>query len=54
VSYTFGADEEFKLSAYGNNITDEREHIWRIISPLIAYKQWNEGTTYGVQFDYKF
>ena len=54
VSYTFGADEEFKLSAYGNNITDEREHIWRIISPLTAYKQWNEGTTYGVQFDYKF
>ena len=54
VSYIFGADDEYKVSVFGNNITDEREHIWRIIAPLVAYEQWNEGTTYGLQFDYKF
>ncbi|MDG2502726.1 MAG: TonB-dependent receptor [Porticoccaceae bacterium] len=54
VSYIFGADGEYKVSVFGNNITDEREHIWRIIAPLVAYEQWNEGTTYGLQFDYQF
>ncbi|MDG1311323.1 MAG: TonB-dependent receptor [Porticoccaceae bacterium] len=54
VSYIFGADGEYKVSVFGNNITDEREHIWRIIAPLVAYEQWNEGSTYGLQFDYRF
>jgi iron complex outermembrane receptor protein len=54
VSYIFGAEGEYKVSVFGNNITDEREHIWRQIGSLVAYEQWNEGTTYGLQFDYKF
>ncbi len=54
VSYTWGADGEYRVTAYGNNLTDQREYIWRVIAPLVAYEQWNEGTTYGLQFDYKF
>lgn len=54
VSYSWGADGEYRVTAYGNNLTDQREYIWRTIGGLVSYEQWNEGTTYGLQFDYKF
>ena len=54
IAYIWGADGEYRLTAYGKNLTDEREYIWRTIGGLVSYNVWNEGTTYGVQFDYQF
>jgi len=54
VTYTWGDDGQYRLAAFGKNITDERENTFGIIAPLLAYRVWNEGARYGLQFDYNF
>jgi iron complex outermembrane receptor protein len=47
-------DGRYRLTAYGRNITDERERVAVRIEPLVAWGQWNEGETYGVEFAVSF
>ena len=54
ITYAWGEGQKYRLAVFGKNLTDEREAIWRTIHPLLSFRQWNEGTTYGVQFDYGF
>ena len=53
LNYIWG-DGRYRLSAYGRNITDERERVAVRISPLVSWGQWNEGETYGVEFAVSF
>ena len=54
VAYIFGEDQQYRVSAYGTNLTDERESIWRTIQPLLAFRNYNQSRQWGVQFDYNF
>ena len=54
ITYGWGEGQKYRVAVYGKNLTDEREAIWRTIHPLLSFRQWNEGATYGVQFDYNF
>ena len=49
VSYAW-ADDRFRVSAFGRNITDEREQMIGRIGGLTTRGWWNEGATYGVEF----
>ena len=49
VSYAW-ADDRFRISAFGRNITDEREQMIGRIGGLTTRGWWNEGATYGVEF----
>ena len=53
VSYSW-ADEKYRVTAYGRNITDERERKVGRISPLTTRGWYNEGATYGVEFSASF
>jgi len=45
---------EYTISIYGRNITDEREQRWATIDPLTARGWWNEGESYGIEFSASF
>jgi iron complex outermembrane receptor protein len=53
LNYTWN-DGRYRVSAYGRNITDERERTAVRIVPLVSFGQWNEGETYGVEFAASF
>ena len=46
--------DEYTISIYGRNLTDEREQRWSTIDPLTARGWWNEGTSYGIEFSASF
>lgn len=54
VSYTWGDVRTYTLSAYGRNITDEREGQYAEISQLTGWSSWNQGENYGVEFSVSF
>ncbi len=49
VSYAWD-DDRYTVSAFGRNITDERERMVGRIADLTTRGWWNEGATYGVEF----
>ncbi len=53
VSYSW-ADERYRVSAYGRNLTDERELHVRMIGDITARGWYNEGRTYGVELSASF
>jgi iron complex outermembrane recepter protein len=53
VSYAW-SDERYRITAFGRNITDEREKQVARISPLTTRGYWNEGATYGVELSASF
>lgn len=48
-SYSW-AEDRYTISAFGRNITDERERMIGRIGGLTTRGWWNEGATYGVEF----
>lgn len=48
VSYSWD-DNRYRLSAYGRNLTDEREVTVARIGGLTAWGNWNEGQVFGVE-----
>ncbi len=50
ISYTFGEDGRYRVSAFGRNITDEREAGYAEIAQLVGWFTWNAPATYGVEF----
>ncbi len=53
VSYSW-ADEKYRVTAFGRNITDERERKVGRIGGLTTRAWYNEGATYGVEFQASF
>ena len=51
VTYSF---DNYSISAFGKNITDEREQRWSTIGGLTSRGWWNEGATYGIEFSAKY
>ena len=49
LSYAW-ADDRYRVSAFGRNITDETERMAGRIGGLTTRGWWNEGATYGVEF----
>jgi iron complex outermembrane receptor protein len=49
LSYIWG-DGRYRLTAYGRNVTDERERIVVRIPGLTTWGSWNQGENYGVEF----
>jgi iron complex outermembrane receptor protein len=54
VSYVWGEDDNYRLSVYGRNITDEREGNYAEIGGLTGWYSWNEPSNYGVEFAVSF
>jgi hypothetical protein len=48
------AEGKYRVSAFGRNMTDEREVLWATIGGLTTRGQWNEGATYGIEFNADF
>lgn len=48
------AEGKYRVSAFGRNMTDEREVLWATIGGLTTRGQWNEGSTYGIEFNADF
>ncbi|MEM7020664.1 MAG: hypothetical protein AAF512_25395 [Pseudomonadota bacterium] len=53
LSYAW-ADDRYRVTAYGRNITDERERRVGRIGGLTTRGWWNEGATYGVELSASF
>ena len=53
ISYIWG-DGRYRVSAYGRNMTDERERVVSRIPNLTSWATWNQGENYGVEFAYSF
>jgi iron complex outermembrane receptor protein len=53
VNYSW-SDGRYRVSAYGRNITDERERTTIRITDLTTWGQWNESETYGVEIAASF
>ena len=51
VTYSF---DNYSISVFGQNITDEREQRWSTIGGLTSRGWWNEGARYGVEFTAEF
>ena len=51
VTYSF---DNYSISVFGKNITDEREQRWSTIGGLTSRGWWNEGATYGIEFSAKY
>ena len=51
ISYSI---ENYSISAWGRNITDEREQRWATIGGLTSRGWWNEPSTYGVTLSASF
>jgi len=47
-------DGRYRLTAYGRNITDERERVVVRIPGLTTWGSWNQGENYGVEFAVSF
>jgi len=47
-------DGRYRLTAYGRNVTDERERIVVRIPGLTTWGSWNQGENYGVEFAASF
>ena len=50
VSYSFGEDGRYRVSAFGRNVTDEREGQFAEIGGLVGWYSWNRPASYGVEF----
>jgi iron complex outermembrane receptor protein len=50
VSYSFGEDARYRVSAFGRNITDQREGQFAEIGGLTGWYSWNRPASYGVEF----
>ena len=50
ISYSWGEDGSYRLSAFGRNITDEREGQYAEIGGLTGWYAWNRPASYGVEF----
>lgn len=48
------SDGRYRLSAYGRNVTDERERVVSRIPNLTSWATWNQGANYGVEFAVSF
>ena len=48
LNYIWG-DGRYRLTAYGRNITDERERVVVRIPGLTSWGSWNQGENYGVE-----
>jgi iron complex outermembrane receptor protein len=48
LNYIWG-DGRYRVSAYGRNITDERERVVVRIPGLTSWASWNQGENYGVE-----
>ena len=48
INYIWG-DGRYRVSAYGRNITDERERVVSRIPDLTSWASWNQGENYGVE-----
>lgn len=48
------ADARYRVSAYGRNISDERERVVTRIPGLTSWANWNQGENYGVEFAVSF
>ncbi|MEH6591815.1 MAG: TonB-dependent receptor [Halioglobus sp.] len=48
------ADGRYRVSAYGRNVTDERERVVSRIPNLTSWASWNQGANYGVEFGLSF
>jgi iron complex outermembrane recepter protein len=48
------ADGRYRVSAYGRNVTDERERVVSRIPNLTSWASWNQGANYGVEFALSF
>jgi iron complex outermembrane receptor protein len=53
ISYMFYEDR-IRVTAYGKNLTDEREKRVQLIGGLTTRGYWNEPRTYGVEFAVSF
>jgi iron complex outermembrane receptor protein len=53
LSYIWG-DGRYRLTAYGRNITDERERVVTRIPDLTTWGSWNQGENYGAEFAVTF
>ena len=51
ITYSF---DNYSISVFGKNITDEREQRWSTIGGLTSRGWWNEGATYGIEFSAKY
>lgn len=47
-------DGKYRISAFGRNITDEREVKVQRIGGLTSWGNWTEGSSYGVEFSADF
>ncbi len=54
LSYSWGDDIRFRVTAYGRNLTDEREAVVAVIPALTAWGNWNEGRVFGAEFSLSF
>lgn len=54
LSYSWGDDTRFRVSAYGRNLSDEREVTVAIIPTLTAWGNWNEGRVFGAELAVSF
>jgi iron complex outermembrane receptor protein len=50
ISYTFGENGRYRVSAFGRNITDAREGQYAEIGGLTAWYSWNRPASYGMEF----
>ncbi len=48
------ADGRYRVTAYGRNVTDERERIVVRIPGLVSWASWNQGKNFGVEFAVNF
>jgi outer membrane receptor protein involved in Fe transport len=47
ISYSL---DNYSVTVWGRNLTDEREQRWATIAPLTARGWWNEPATLGITF----
>ncbi|MCC5872933.1 MAG: TonB-dependent receptor [Gammaproteobacteria bacterium] len=48
------ADDRYRVSAFGRNITDERERVVVRIPGLTTWGNWNQGANYGLELQASF
>ena len=53
LNYIWG-DGRYRVTAYGRNITDEREQVVTRIPGLTSWGYWNQGENYGAEFAISF
>ena len=47
-------DGRYRVTAYGRNVTDERERVTTRIPGLVTWGNWNQGANYGVELAVSF